>query len=130
MSERRALMAYLIDRQEQYEPSHHMQARIGEWLGEIAEGQHVASWEHGEYDDLKDRVNGIIKSHAGRESPTAPVDYEFCEHADADLLDGYKARRGFMRVNHGRWRLGWWSGEVQSDVFPIEYRWLKRRTKT
>lgn len=59
--ERRAIIAYLIDRQEQFEPSHYMQARVGEWLREIANGEHVDAWHHGEYDDLKGRVDGIMK---------------------------------------------------------------------
>lgn len=71
--ERMALMAYIIDRQAQFEDSHFMQARIADWLGDIAQGQHLRSWEHGEYDDLKDRIKKIIENHKNRTNTPAEV---------------------------------------------------------
>lgn len=62
--ERHAVMALLMDKVEQYESSEYVHTFIADLIGIIAEGEHVISWEHGEYDDLKERIKLVIRNHS------------------------------------------------------------------
>ena len=62
MSEQRVI-AFLLDRAEQYDQSSGYRAFVAELVRGIARGEHHDAWNHGEYDDLKKRVRLIMKSH-------------------------------------------------------------------
>lgn len=56
LDERRAVLAWLLDRAEQYPNSSKYRCVFDELIGDIADGEHVISWDCGELDDLKPRV--------------------------------------------------------------------------
>lgn len=64
MHERKAVIAYLLDRAGGYSNSSGYVAMLEERIGDIAEGDHVEKYEAGEYDDLAKRVDFIIAHHA------------------------------------------------------------------
>lgn len=45
---------WVLDRASQYDPSSRIVAALGAIACGLAEGEHIAAYEHGELDDLKD----------------------------------------------------------------------------
>jgi hypothetical protein len=61
--ERLAAIAFILDRVEQFEPSSSNRAFASELVTGLAEGRHLACERAGEYDDLRGRVQRIVKAH-------------------------------------------------------------------
>lgn len=59
--ERKALIGYLIDRAGQYTNDSGYVAFIEEIMKDIAESRHVVCYEAGEYDDLLERIERILR---------------------------------------------------------------------
>lgn len=64
MTEKKATIAYILDRAEQLPNSSSARAFVDELVAGIAEGRHVDCAAAGEYDDLEERVDRIITSRA------------------------------------------------------------------
>lgn len=64
MTEKEATIAFILDRAEQLPNSSAARAMVDELVAGIAEGRHIDCAAAGEYDDLEERVNRIIDSHA------------------------------------------------------------------
>jgi hypothetical protein len=62
--ERRAAIAFILDRAEQFPPNSGYHAFAAELVGGIAEGRHVESERAGFYNRLHVRVRRIIKARA------------------------------------------------------------------
>lgn len=63
--ERRAAIAFILDRVEQYAPSSGYHAFAAELVAGLAEGRHIESARAGEYSDMRGRVSRIMKAHEG-----------------------------------------------------------------
>lgn len=50
-----AAAMWVLDRADRYDQSSGIVAALGEIASGLAEGEHIAAYEHGELDDLKDR---------------------------------------------------------------------------
>ena len=69
--ETRIIMAYLLDRVEQFQSGSGYYAFVGDLVGALADGEHLASWRAGELDDLTERVESIIRKRPKREAPAS-----------------------------------------------------------
>jgi hypothetical protein len=54
-----AALAYLIDRAHQYSPSSGLHGALLEIAGDVARGQHMDAFLHGELDDLADQIERL-----------------------------------------------------------------------
>ncbi len=68
-SQTRIVMAYLLDRAEQYRPDSGYQTFIGDLVGALADGEHIAAYRAGELDDLKERVDNISRKRPRKAAP-------------------------------------------------------------
>lgn len=62
--ERRAAIAFILDRVEQFEATSTNRAFACELVAGLAEGRHVECARAGEYKALRPRVRSIMKAHA------------------------------------------------------------------
>lgn len=61
LHERESVIAYLLDRAEQYDNNSGYRALFDDLVQELAEGRHADCRAAGEYDDLHPRVARIIR---------------------------------------------------------------------
>jgi hypothetical protein len=62
LDERRSVVAWLLDRREQYPQSSGTYDAISQLAGTIARGDHAKSAEHGELDDLFPHVERMMRT--------------------------------------------------------------------
>ena len=57
--------AYILDRAEQYDANSGIYAALNAVAWDVAEGEHIASRNHGELDDLIKRIRRVVKENRG-----------------------------------------------------------------